>query len=131
MITVTYMSPITLSTKGISFRTLLFYALTLCGVLLFMAYVLFQARFMIAGPQIAITHSETNTEHGRLVTLEGIARNIVHMTLNGRQIYTDKYGNFKETVVLENGYTVATLQAEDRYGRKITTTKDFVYVYTK
>ncbi len=125
------MSPITLSTKGMSFRTLLFYVLSLCGVVLFVAYVLFQARFMIEGPQISITRSDVTSENGRIVTLEGVAHNIVRMSLNGRQIFTDKYGNFKETVVLENGYTLATLQAEDRYGRQITKTKDFVYVYNR
>jgi hypothetical protein len=121
------MSPITLTTRGVSFRTLLFYALALCGVVLFVAYVLFQARFMIEGPQITITSSNVASENGRLVTLEGTAQNIVRISLNGRQIYTDKYGNFKETVVLENGYTLSTLQAEDRYGRVTTETKEFVY----
>jgi hypothetical protein len=82
---------------------------------------------MIEGPQIAIIHSETISENRRLVTLEGTAHNIVRMTLNGRQIFTDKYGNFKESVVLENGYTVATLQAEDRYGRETIRTREFVY----
>ncbi len=44
-----------------------------------------------------------------------------------RKIYTDKDGYFKEALVLENGYTVATLQAEDRYGRITKHTEEFVF----
>ena len=50
----------------------------------------------------------------------------MHITLNGRQIFTDKNGNFKEALVLENGYTVATLRAEDRYGRVTHQTQTYV-----
>ena len=34
---------------------------------------------------------------------------------------------FSEAVVLENGYTVVTLRAEDRYGRSRIIEKSFVY----
>jgi hypothetical protein len=90
--------------------------------------VVFQARFVIEGPQILMTSDSPIAHTDRIVTLEGKARNIVRMTLNGRQIYTDMYGNFKEAVVLENGYTIATLEAQDRYGRITTVTKQFVHV---
>jgi hypothetical protein len=111
-----------------SFRLLLVYILAGFAILLFILYVLFQARFIIEGPQIVLTseHAQVSTE--RIVHIEGSARNITSMTLNGRKIYTDKYGNFKEALVLENGYTIATLQAEDRYGRKTDLIETFVFV---
>ena len=93
----------------------------------FVAYVFFQARFLIAGPQISVAESASSPLSERQVVLEGEAHNIVRITLNGRQIYTDKDGNFKEALVLENGYTIATLQAEDRYGRTTSLTKTFVF----
>lgn len=94
----------------------------------FIAYVLFQARFILAGPQISLSSEATPARTQRMVTLSGTASNIVRMTLNGRQIYTDSSGNFNEALVLENGYTIATLEAEDRYGRIKRLTETFVHV---
>lgn len=113
-----------------TFRTILIYAIIIVGAILFVAYVLFQARFLLAGPQIFVERLPA-TQSERLIELEGQARNIVRITLNGRQIYTDKAGNFKEALVLENGYTIATLEAEDRYGRKTSRTESFVYTGTQ
>lgn len=93
----------------------------------FVVYALFQARFLIAGPQIAL-ETQGIVSTNRLVTIDGSARNIVRMTLNGRQIYTDADGNFSEALVLENGYTIATLEAADRYGRITRSTQTFVFV---
>lgn len=123
------MSPL-ITTTGITFRTFLFYLLTLIGILLFIGYVLFQARFILEGPQIILTNQDSVVQTTALVHIEGHARNIVRMTLNGRQIYTDTTGNFNEALVLENGYTIATLQAEDRYGRTTILTQEFVYKKT-
>lgn len=123
------MAPIT--TFTLTFRTVLLYVLTGMVVLLFVLYVLFQARFILAGPQITFTGETTVAHTTRLVTVEGQAKNITHMTLNGRQIYTDTYGNFKEALVLENGYTIATLRAEDRYGRTTNLTRTFVLTKNK
>lgn len=123
------MSPL-ITTTGITFRTVLFYILTFIGIVLFVGYVLFQARFMLEGPQIFLTSQNSGVQTEALIHLEGHARNIVRMTLNGRQIYTDTSGNFNEALVLENGYTIATLQAEDRYGRTTILTQAFVYKKT-
>ena len=87
---------------------------------------MFQARFLLAGPQIFVQTLPV-AQQERLITLQGQARNIVSITLNGRRIFTDKDGNFKEALVLENGYTIATLEAEDRYGRKTRHAETFVY----
>jgi len=118
------MSPLT-QHHGLTLRTVLMYLCIFVCIGSFAFYVLFQARLLIAGPQISIV-SQESVHADRLITLEGQAKNIVRITLNGRQIYTDKYGNFKEALVLENGYTVATLQAEDRYGRVTHHTETFV-----
>lgn len=118
------MSP--LSYQPITFRTVILYLLALCGIAIFVVYVLFQARLLIEGPQIALVPQET-VQNGRMVHIIGSAKNIVRITLNGRQIYTDKDGTFSEALVLENGYTVATLEAQDRYGRTTEATQTFVF----
>ncbi len=120
------MSPI--SSRSFTFRAMVLYLIVGLCVAVFIAYVLFQARFIIAGPVIVLTNENEVAQTEKRVVLEGNASNIVHMTLNGRQIYTDTEGNFKEALVLENGYTIATLQAKDRYGRVTSLTKKFVFI---
>lgn len=90
-------------------------------------YVLFQARYLITGPQIALAPEPAVVQQERVVTLSGTAYNIARIYLNGRPIFTDERGNFEEALVLENGYTVATLRAEDRYGRTTRVIRPFVY----
>lgn len=113
--------------REVEFRSVL----QLCGVFvlfcLVLGYVSFQARFLITGPQIALENSPAQLQNERKIFLEGRAVNISRLWLNDRQIYTDASGNFKEALILENGYTVATLRAEDRYGRETTLREDFYY----
>ncbi|MFT5849265.1 MAG: hypothetical protein ACI9H6_000066 [Patiriisocius sp.] len=123
------MSPIISQT--ITFRGILYYLFLAALASLFVGYALFQARFILAGPEVAFINQPETLQSSRQVILEGNAQNIVRMTLNGRQIYTDKSGYFNETLVLENGYTVATLQAHDRYGSSSSYTQEFVYAPEK
>ncbi len=100
--------------------------LGLCGLLL--VYVLFQARYLIGGPQITLDGPLPTATNERAITLTGSAFNISRLWLNDRQIFTDPDGTFAHLFVLENGHTVATLRAEDRYGRQTVVSHDFVYV---
>jgi hypothetical protein len=111
-----------------TFRTLVQYWLIVIAVLLTLFFVLFQARFLIMGPQIIITEAPEGPQNERQITISGTAYNISHLWLNDRSIYTDAKGNFKETIVLENGYTIATLRAQDRYGRTTKVERPLVYV---
>ncbi len=94
---------------------------------LIVLYVAFQGRFLIMGPQIVLTAEPAVQQNERMVTLEGTAFNITHLWLNDRQIFTDEQGYFKEALVLENGYTITTLRAKDRYGRETRVVRSFVY----
>ncbi len=122
------MSPLQ-TTSRLTFRNILFYSGIFLGTLLFVTYIAFQARFILQGPQITLNGDLSAPQTVRTVYLEGTAHNIVRMSLNGRQIYTDTSGNFKEALVLENGYTIATLHAEDRYGRTTNLKREFVYIH--
>ena len=97
----------------------------LLGLIAF--YVLFQARFLITGPQIILDYEPPTHQNERVINLEGQAFNITHLWLNDRPIYTDENGHFKEAIVLENGYTITTLRAKDRYGRETRVVRSFVY----
>ena len=113
--------------KEITLRNILYYIFLFGVILLFIGYALFQARFLLAGPVITFINLPAVVQNERLIMLEGTAQNIVRMTLNGRQIYTDKNGHFKEALILENGYTIATIQVQDRYGRSRSYVQKFVY----
>lgn len=90
-------------------------------------YASFQARNFIEGPAITLKSPGEAVQHDRMITIEGTAENIVSLTLNGSSIFTDEAGNFEERLVLENGYTIMTLTATDRYGRETKVSRPFVY----
>ena len=94
---------------------------------LILFYVFFQARFILTGPEIILVTEPKTEHHERTVILQGSAHNITHLWLNDRAIYTDERGNFKEELILENGYTIATLRAKDRFGRENKIVRSFVY----
>lgn len=106
--------------------TLKWLAVGLIGLFL-LSYAFFQARFLIIGPQITLDQEPNLLQNKRSVFLEGTAFNISRLWLNDRQIFTDAQGNFREALILENGYTISTLRAEDRYGRNTTLTRSYVY----
>lgn len=97
------------------------------GGMLLLAYLVFQARFLLQGPIITLLNEPAVVHDERVVMLSGSVKNITHLTLNGRQIFTNELGYFDEALILENGYTIATLAATDRYGRKTNVTREFVY----
>lgn len=111
----------------IPFRTVVNFSIIAIALLFVLAYVIFQARFLIGGPQIALTGTYPFKQNERELVITGSAYNISRLWLNDRQIYTDAQGNFKEVIILENGYTITTLRAEDRYGRETTATESFVF----
>jgi hypothetical protein len=111
----------------IEFRTLVQIILSGFLCILIASYVAFQARFLIAGPQIVLTNDPGIQHNERVVTLTGTAYNITHLWLNDRPIFTDETGHFTEALVLENGYTITTLKARDRFGRETRVEKPFVY----
>jgi hypothetical protein len=113
--------------SGTPFKTAVKVFILTLSLVLVLLFVIFQARFLIIGPQIVLKNSFTGPQNERQVELSGTAYNISRLWLNDRQIYTDTEGNFKEALILENGYTIATLKAEDRYGRTTTVTRDLVY----
>jgi hypothetical protein len=110
----------------LTLRMVIAYVTTFAVVALLIGYVAFQARYIIAGPTLDI-YTIDSVSKERTVVFEGQANNIISIDLNGRTIYTDEGGYFKETIVLENGYTVATIHAQDRFGRTISATRSFVY----
>lgn len=119
------MSPI--RSSNITFRTVLIYAASAILLGLFLWYLTFQARLLLGGPQIQLTDEPAFVQTEQKITLSGKTDNITSITLNGRPILTDEAGYFSEPIILENGYTVVSLEAHDRYGRSTTLSREYVY----
>ncbi len=80
------------------------------------AYTRVQA--LVAGPEIVITSpKDGESVNDALVTITGTAHRISLITLNGRQIFTDESGRFKEELLLAYGYNILELKAQDNFGR--------------
>lgn len=119
------MSP--LHTPLVTFRTVVGYGLGFLVLLILGAYITWQARFLLLGPQVQFANTLDTVQTDRTVTLTGTASNIIRITINGREIFTTPDGYFQEEIVLENGYTVTTVAAYDRYGRTRTYEYEFVH----
>lgn len=91
-------------------------------------YAFFQARNLIKGPELLVrTPTNGTTTTSSLISLSGTAKNISFISLNDRQIYVDKNGNFDEELILAPGYNVWTLQAKDKFGRIVTKKLELVF----
>lgn len=90
-------------------------------------YLIYQARFLIMGPIITLSSEFDPVYNERIIAVSGSVKNSTSLTLNGRVVYTDEHGQFSVPLVLENGYTIMSLRAEDRYGRETAIERSFVY----
>lgn len=91
------------------------------------AYFGWQARYLIAGPEVALTGDLMTVQNERVITLSGEAKNVTALYLNGRAITTDQAGVFNESIVLQNGYSTVSIDAVDRYGRQVHIETPMVY----
>ena len=93
--------------------------LIIAALVLIAGYGLFEARRIIAGPELAIDSpidgSATSTS---LVTVSGRVKNISFLTINGHAASADEQGRFVYRYSPPVGYTVATVSATDRFGRR-------------
>lgn len=82
-------------------------------------YIIFQARFIIFGPQISvISPRDTEVLSEQLITIKGHASNIAGITLNDRQIFTDENGFWEEKLLASAGVSIITVRVRDRFGRE-------------
>jgi hypothetical protein len=84
-----------------------------------LGYTIFQSQKIISGPVINILSPQNgSTLNEELILIEGMTKNISHINLNDRQIFTDKNGYFAEKFLLSPGYNVIKIDAEDKFNKK-------------
>lgn len=81
-------------------------------------YGLFQARGMIRGPVVDVSYPENgSTIVSPLVEVVGTAENIAYITLNGQQIYTNEFGEFREKLIAAPGQNTLVVAVKDKFNR--------------
>ena len=97
--------------------------------LVIVVYSLFQAQKIINGPIIDISSPKDGATYtSPLIEVQGKAENVAYLSLDGRQIFTDKDGNFKENLLLAPGLNVIQLDGIDKFKSK---TKKTIQVVLK
>lgn len=90
-----------------------------CAALLIAGYGVFEARRLIAGPQISIiSPKNSSATSSTAVVVQGYAHNVSFLTINDKPAFTDESGAFAFMVSPPPGYTVLTVAAVDRFGRR-------------
>lgn len=92
--------------------------LALALIILTVGYGIFNARTLMRGPVVTITDplpGETLTE--TLLIIEGSAKNVTRVRVNGRPITLDQQGAFMEKLVTQSGYGTVVVEAENRFGQ--------------
>lgn len=88
-------------------------------VLVVVSYSLFEARRLIAGPQITIeSPQDGSATSSDALLITGTAENIDFLTINDAPAYTNEEGKFAYRYSPPAGYTVITVAAADRFGRR-------------
>ncbi|MEX2013594.1 MAG: hypothetical protein WD897_01620 [Parcubacteria group bacterium] len=97
------------------------YGLLIILFILLIAYSLYQARALLAGPRIWVESPEDGRTVGEaLVIMAGQSKNIAWISLNDRQIFTDADGKWSEKLLVSPGLSIMTVKARDRFGRETT-----------
>ena len=91
------------------------------------AYAYFEGYGLLQGPAIQI-EGRAMEVHDPLVSIEGEAKRIASLSMNGKLIPVTEDGAFSEDYVLAPGYNKIVLEARDRFGK--TTTRAIEIVYT-
>ena len=91
------------------------------GIVFFLAiagYSFYQAADYRQGASISIDSPQDGFVTDRqMIEITGSAERVAYLSLNGRQIYTDRSGNFSEQLLLADGYNIITIAAEDDFNR--------------
>lgn len=71
--------------------------------------------FLFKGVKIEARIEQKDTSS--LALIKGVAAKATYITLNGREIFIDKNGNFSESIAMLPGFSIVTLNARDKFGK--------------
>lgn len=101
------------------------------GIFFLIGYGVFNSRFLIKGPEVAIAGLDPKEEvietTERDFSLRGTAIHSSFITVNNRPILVDESGNFDEKLLLSNGISIIDIYARDKFGKEVRKKIDVVY----
>lgn len=91
-------------------------------------YAYSRTKDFIRGPAITISSPENGSTVDRpLLEIKGQAKNVAHITIDDRDIFTDEEGYFSEKLLLYPGYNIISVKTRDRFERSKEKTLEIVY----
>jgi len=100
----------------------------LLAVAMLGGYAYMRTRAYAMGPIVEIhTPADGADVEHPVITVSGIARNIAHLSLNDRQIFTDSTGAFNESLPLVAGYSILEVTGRDKFDRSTTQMRRILY----
>jgi hypothetical protein len=101
------------------------------AVVFLVGYGIFNSRFMLKGPELAIAGLDSSGEIIRTdvkdFSLKGTVLHSSYITINNRPITVDELGNFNEKLLLSNGVSVIDIYARDKFGKEVRKKVGVVY----
>lgn len=101
------------------------------AILFLISYGVFNSRFLIKGPEIAIAGLEEGSKiiktGSKDFAFQGKVLHSSFITLNNRPILVDELGNFNEKLLLSNGVSIIDVYARDKFGKEVRKKIDVVY----
>jgi len=98
------------------------------AILIVFGYALYETWNYFSGPAITISSpSNGATLSEQLVEIQGTAINGNEVFLNGQRILTDDKGEFRQVLLLAEGYNIIGLKVEDKFKRTAERQLELVY----
>ncbi|MEK7081651.1 MAG: hypothetical protein AAB537_00615 [Patescibacteria group bacterium] len=98
------------------------------AALIVVGYALYETWNYFSGPIIAVSSpSNGATLNEPLLEIQGVVKNAATVFLDGRRILTNDKGEFKERLLLAEGYNIIGLKAEDKFKRTVKQRLELVY----
>lgn len=89
-------------------------------IILILIYFIFRLHSYITGPKITIDSPEPHTIiEGDTFIIQGNVKNARNIYVNGREITISEKGDFAEKIIAKSPYTLVTVEAVDRYGKRV------------
>jgi len=100
-------------------------------VLLFLVigvYAYSRTRDIVNGVALIVSGIENGERFdSSLIHIEGNVKNATKLSVNDRELFVDEDGTWKDDLLLQPGYTIVSIKAEDRFGKK--TEKEYHVLY--
>src|SRR3989344_4259931 len=91
-----------------------------------LGYAYFEGRGFLYGPAISVENRVMEVDRS-FITIEGTARRIATLSMNGETIPVTENGAFSEPYLLAPGYNRIVLTASDRYNKSTERIIEVVY----